>query len=661
MTAGIISLEPIQHNGSSEWVINVDSPEIEYLREKYSHISNEEFNRTLMSATRLLSQCPSPNSERSSKTGLAIGKIQSGKTLSFTILIALAAVNRYSKIVVLGGTKNALLMQTFERLKKDLGITDPSRTSRIYISSNPTLDQLDGIRNAICSNRCALFCVLKHKTHIDNVNKLLSSVEMPGGPVLIIDDEGDEASLNNYFRHGSQSATYRSILGLRGVLPVHAYIAYTATPQANLLLNTIDVLSPSFCELIEPGDGYCGGSVFFGEQFNHYIRTIDDITGGNTIPESLRDALAIFFVGAAIRHIRSLGEKHSMLIHMTHIREEHERMTNAIRDLIRTWIERYKLRQNDPSRQELIGHFKLAYEDISRTVYNPPLWDAIEGRLLYELQSYESHMVNSLPEGVQIAETTFQLENNIVIGGNILGRGVTIKNLTVSYMARIARQVTNVDTMEQRARWFGYKIDYLDLCRIYLPGNIFTAFQGILEHEDDFWNSLQRNIKQGIPIQDWVRFFRLDAALNLRPTRASVASYRAFRPQGWETQRSPITDKKIVGDNIGFIDEFFKKHTAKTEKIGSTAHTFIRDCAVDDVVKNLLLKLNAYKTDLDLDYYIEYLLRLSIEDVLTRMDVVLMSQGEWRERSLLADGLWDNIPMLRHITLNFNAFKIFEI
>jgi len=637
--ADIIGLELKDKKSPSNWSIQLDVPEISSLKDIYDHIDEEEFNRTLRSAANILSRCPNPQEKESEATGLAIGKVQSGKTLSFTTLMALAAANGYSKIVVLAGTKNALLNQTYNRLKRDLGGEDPEKASRMHFYRNPTTSNAVGIKNTVSSGKCALLVVLKNPKHIKNMVDLIASPEIIQGPTLIIDDEGDEASLNNYFRSGEQSATYTKILELRKSLPVHAYIAYTATPQANLLLPAIDKLSPDFCELIEPGRGYCGGSVFFGDRIKDFVRSIGDINNEDdltsaSIPESLKEALAVFFVGAAIRHIRFEGQKHSMLIHMTERTVGHEKLTSSIQRLITNWANSLVLRPADPARVEVIKRFKLAYEDLLKTVKNnPPSWDEIENRMLKELQSYEPHMVNSLRAGIRIAESTFQHENNIVIGGNILGRGVTIRDLTVSYLARRA-QTTNVDTMEQRARWFGYKSAYLNLCRIYLKSQIINDYKEILRHEDDFWDSLQRNIRQGIPIQDWPRFFKLDANLELNPTRSSVAQYNKFKPTGWRVQTNPMHDSQCVIRNIKLIDEFFKKKEAKNEKIGGTTHKIIKEYNLMEVL-NLLRKLEINENVFILSYFIEYLKRLEISGKLKTADLVYMNEGQERERSLI--------------------------
>ena len=122
---------------------------------------------------------------------------------------------------------------------------------------------------------------------------------------------------------------------------MHAYVAYTATPQAPLLISGIDALAPDFGVLIQPGQGYCGGSVFFGQDSDRYVRglTATDIatTEGEGIPPGLRRAIATFLVGGAIRRFRGDSSWHSMLIHTSQLKVEHERLLRSVRTLISLW------------------------------------------------------------------------------------------------------------------------------------------------------------------------------------------------------------------------------------------------------------------------------------------------------------------------------------
>lgn len=622
-----------------DWEINLKSTEIDILREHYQAIPQEQFDRMLISSQNILAQCPNPDSQNGKKTGLAVGKIQSGKTLSFTSLVALASSNHYSIIIVLAGTKKALFNQTYERLRRDLGVNNPQSISRLYVQKNPNINALEGITNALGSGRCALFIVLKHSSHIDDVIQLVR--QLPNRAVLIIDDEADEASLNNYFRSGTQSTIYASITNLRNALNTHAYVAYTATPQAHLLLDDIDHLSPDFCELIEPGPDYCGGAEFFGPHINNYIREVSDVTqqmvDEGQIPNSLNDALAVFFVGAVIRHIRAPAQRHSMLIHLSRSRVAHVRTVELVQQLLRTWRGILGLRLEDSSRVQLIELFHRAYKDLSTTVNNILSWEDMQQRLPRELSACEVHMVNSLPQGVQIAETTFQLENNIVVGGNILGRGLTILELAVSYMARRAKTSTNADTVEQRARWFGYKRSYLDLCRIFIPTTVRNDYQGLLMHEDDFWEALRRNQAQGIALRKWPRLMLLDFQMGMNPTRSSVARYERFRPTKWRIQNKPVTNQEIVKENIEKVKVFLANHKFQKVKFGGTEHLFCRGCNTTDVIK-LIREIKAPGTNWDSAYVAEYLERLFIADVLQDLTVVQMAEGNFRKRSLEPDG-----------------------
>ena len=95
--------------------------------------------------------------------------------------------------------------------------------------------------------------------------------------------------------------------------------------------------------------------------------------------------------------------------------------------------------------------------------------------------------------------------------GICLDGGVTIEGLAVTYITRRAQNETNADTMEQRARWFGYKQSYLDLCRIFVSIQLRDDYTELLRHEDDFWEALRRNQRQGLSIRDWPRMLTLNS------------------------------------------------------------------------------------------------------------------------------------------------------
>ena len=630
-TIGIDPLAP----ATELWGPSIDGEEIQRLRSRYQErVSNDEWDDVVETAASILGRCPTPTESNRRVTGLALGRVQSGKTLSYTSLIALAIDNDYRVTVVLAGTKNPLLEQNYIRLYNDLEARRPSLTP----FRNPIPQDAEVIRSVLHGGGHALIVVLKHRKRLEDARRVLAIPELSGFPTLIIDDEGDEASLNTQFRRGRRSAIYESILRLRDALRVHAYVAYTATPQANLLMSGIDGLSPDFGVLIEPGHGYCGGATFFGPDRDLYVRPVPLAEAGAEqtcgIPNGLRKAIATFLVGGAIRHLRESNAWHSMLIHNSNLRADHQRLQTATRSLIELWRESLSLPDDDPARHQLMSLMRAAYDDLSSTVHNPPTWEDVRNQLRDEIWLVEVWMVNSLPLGRDPIGTPFRLKNNILVGGNMLGRGVTIEGLAVTYITRRAKNETNADTMEQRARWFGYKSDYLDVCRIFVTSQLRDDYTELLRHEDDFWEALRRNQRQRLSIREWPRMLSLDMNMGLKPTRSNVASYRRFRGGGWDIQNRLIEDDTIATRNLQSLRSFFaQRQQASVKRFGNVEHLVIEDCPTEEVISELLANVETDETDWDTSYTSEYLARLLLAGVLPSLDVVFMTEGHTRERT----------------------------
>src|SRR6266480_7977725 len=210
-----------------------------------------------------------------------------------------------------------------------------------------------------------------------------------------------------------------------------------------------------------------------------------------------------------------------------------------------------------------------------------------------EIWLTEVWMVNSLPLGRDPIAVPFRLRNNILVGGNMLGRGVTLEGLAVTYITREAQHETNADTLEQRARWFGYKVSYLDLCRIFLSPRLRDRYTELLRHEDDFWEALQRNQRQGLSVRDWPRMFRLDMeGWQLRPTRPNVANYKQFRGQGWEIQNRVVMDPPRASRNIEIVRGFLREHPGEVQRFGNVDHILLRGCSPSVLISGLLAPLD---------------------------------------------------------------------
>jgi len=246
-------------------------------------LDDQARQRIQQSAILILGRC-TPPLQRGGTTGLVLGEIQSGKTMSFTTLAAVARDNNYRIVIVITGISIALLRQSVERLRRHLGIESGNRGWRhipIEHATRPsvpditsTLDEWTDADVPPRERPTLLITVLKQHQNLNCLTEVLRQINLQDVPTLIIDDEGDQASLNTKVLDANQSATYMRILELRDAVPRHTFVQYTATPQALLLINIIDILSPRFIHLLEAGQGYRGGYDFLEQHRREIIREI---------------------------------------------------------------------------------------------------------------------------------------------------------------------------------------------------------------------------------------------------------------------------------------------------------------------------------------------------------------------------------------------------
>lgn len=490
-------------------------------------------DRLAAEAATILGKCIPPHGASDATTGLVLGYVQSGKTLSFTAVAALARDNGYPMVIVITGIATNLLDQSRGRLETDLRL-QTNRKWRLFL--NPKPDQRQAVADVLTDwsdaslkdhrRQTVLITVLKNGTHLRNLVSLLQELDLTRTPVLVIDDEADQAGLNTQVGRGRESTTYQRLVALRRCLPHHTYLQYTATPQAPLLINLIDTLSPRFAELLTPGDDYVGGEGFF-EQNPNRVRVIpaNEIpTQANPItnvPPSLTEALKIFFLGVATGFIRGddqrlgSGRNRSMLVHPSRETPGHGQFHHWITQIRQQWLDVLNRQTDERERTQFIDSFRPAYDDLRQTVPNLESFDDLARELIYAIRKTEVLQVNARPITPQ---PTWSITYPwILVGGQAMDRGFTVEGLTVTYMPR-NMGVGNADTVQQRARFFGYKRSYLSFCRVFLEQGLFQAFQSYVAHEHDVRRRLLEH--RGRPLSEWRRAFFLDSSL--RPTRRQV-------------------------------------------------------------------------------------------------------------------------------------------
>lgn len=414
--------------------------------------------------------------------GLLYGLIQSGKTSIIQVAAAMAADNGFQCIVILTSDIDLLYEQTVGRMKaallglKVLGKNDWKEANRFerYLRNPPLV--------IVCS---------KNGSKLGSLLEAFKSAGARGLSALIIDDEADQASLNTYTSKGTDqvSKINEVISDFREFFRVNTYLQVTATPQALFLQNPAHRYRPSFAILSEPGEGYVGGDHFFGDAERRLLkevpieevdelRTSHQPAPNGTIPTGLRQSLVMFLVAATARKIEHKAKRYAFLCHVSVNKKDHDHIVNL--------IERFKedamhILQTPGSRQyeNLIADLKWAYYDLEKTQVGLPPFEEIVEKIKFYLPGANVKLINATSSEEIVLDTVY----NIFVGGNKLGRGVTIENLLVSYYGRNPKR-PNADTVLQHARMYGYRHDDLGVTRLFLPSKLAEHFTQIHEMEN---------------------------------------------------------------------------------------------------------------------------------------------------------------------------------
>lgn len=591
---------------------------IDYIRRSESNpkgLSNAAIATFREEASDVLAHCnPHYAVNLPETTHMAVGYVQSGKTMSFTGVTALAKDNGYRVIIYLAGTKNNLLDQTQKRLRKDLIGKNGANNDYYKIHSNPTTADIDDIVGNLESieKPIVLIPILKHYDHILKVRQIFNNSEikelMANETVIIIDDEADQASLNSYGRRNSKyeedskSRTYDAILKLRADLPGNTYIQYTATPQANILISMQDLLSPKSHTLLTPGEGYVGGKLFFGKGDN------GDLYNGELIveipekevfhkkynpltemPQSLKDALMLHTLAVAIvvKWLKVDGINYlSMMVHPDNTIDWNKTFKEWIDNELRTWRRLMGKSDDNFDKVQMLKRFEellpLALEHYE--IEEQPTFEEIKPLIAEVLKSKKVYLVNTDKD----AETEIQWDDykmHILVGAEMLNRGFTVEKLATTYMPRYTKGATNADTIQQRCRFFGYKMDYIKSCRVFLPGNSIANYLNYVKHEEE----LRSTLASCDSLEAAERKVLLSPSL--RPTRANVLPIWVVntRMSGMNALQA-FSSKSTIEQNDELVARFQQDHehdwTIRQDTTLYRTHRWLK-LGIDDAIQFL--------------------------------------------------------------------------
>ena len=214
--------------------------------------------------------------------------------------------------------------------------------------------------------------------------------------------------------------------------------------------------------------------------------------------------------------------------------------------------------------------------------------------------------------------------------------------VAVTYITRRAKGKTNVDNTEQRARWFGYKAHFLDVCRVFTTKDIKDDFASILEHDDDMWASIERARDRGIAFKNMPRIFILARSTFLQLTRKNVAKTVPYALSEWKPQKYLPMEESIASQNANIIEEYKEKYvTALTTETHNArqVHRILAGETYSDVYEELLSKLYYLDDEiLNKDYFLTLKYALEKADISPVVDLYWVRDIEHSTRKIKPDG-----------------------
>ena len=630
------------------------------LAQQKGKLNEDEVSRLLNESCDILSRCNPPGANIQ-KAGLVVGYVQSGKTLSLTTVSSLARDNGYGMVIVMCGVTKILFKQNSDRLHDELV---EGMHKRFFSSVRPPY-KTDDISASLTQwhankdNPTLLIFVLKNKKNISKLAEVLSKSRQgvhAKTPTLIIDDEAHMAGLNTMHEAGSESEVYAAMKLLRKTLPDNTYLQYTATPQAPLLVQVADCVSPDFAVTLTPGGGYVGGKDIFNDTaLTSFVRTIpeEELPGSDTIedaaPDSLRSALLCYLVGLAdgIAKGESLinRKNRTMLIHPASRVNTHDLYAGHVKTLLQEFDLTLGVHAEPSSRDELTTQIRTAYSDLETTHLGICQFDEIM-KNFHDAILKASGRIQKL-NGQQINLVDWSDYAHILVGGEVLGVGFTVEGLTVTYMPREASGGQS-DSMQQRARFLGYRKGYLGLVRIFLSEADQDLYASYTQHEEEMRAELKKMSAANKTIKEWKRNFLIHS--NMRLTRGNIQSLETERHR---LEQRCYPKKPFESDSINNLEAFakiqrlfdFKLDPAYKENWGPAQRHLSAIVPIQDAL-SLMDEFTWSDADDSLTWSVSSIILKAIVkhgDSAETCKITLMSPGNQRRSREVIDNEWKSI------------------
>lgn len=527
------------------------------------------------------------------RRGMVVGHVQSGKTANYTGLLCKAADAGYKIIIVIAGIHNNLRNQTQMRIDEGfvgrdsakrasgrdnhigVGLFDRTHQPWTFTTSNRDFNKLganQGGGKLSDLSVPAVFVIKKNGNTLKNLLEWLREYNARGetvdAPMLVIDDEADNASINIKHDNDEISRINGQLRDLLRMFERSCYIGYTATPFANIFIDPDtddamrgeDLFPRSFIVSLDAPSNYFSPRRVFVEGVDTIVRTIDDnedvlplkhakdfeVTG---LPDSLMEALRAFVVARAIRLARGQINQHaSMLVNASRFTDVQRQLRNEIHQRLERIQASCRVYGALPTAQALQDPEIRALQHVWKKHYANcgAGWDNVQ-KLLHEVASpIKTVEVNSRSAGT-LNYTDHEKSGLAVVavGGFSLSRGLTLEGLTVSYFLRNSMMY---DTLMQMGRWFGYRPEYEDLCRVWMPDEAIGWYQHVTDSVEELREEM-----------------RLMEAANATPEEFGL-KVRSHPDTLIVTARNKMGSGEQVVVSIGLANRFIETTVLKADK-----------------------------------------------------------------------------------------------
>lgn len=564
------------------------------------------------------------------RRGLVLGHVQSGKTANYVGLINKAADAGYRVIIVIAGIQEDLRRQTQSRIDEgftgyDSGMEaaqggpigvgeDPVQVPKPFSYTSRRNDfkvsvGRQSIHELASITAPVVFVIKKNPSTLRHLTEWLKAHNTSSDglihdlPMLLIDDEADNASVNTSKDPTKATRINRQIREVVRLFAQSCYIGYTATPFANIFIDKDletedhgrDLFPEDFLVSLDPPNNYMGANTYFSEKEDEERRHLREIEDAEEciplkhdksfvsveLPPSLIEAIETFLIAVTIRSLRGDGQKHaSMLINVSRFIDVQGNLKGLVRDILWSYVRDMSNYSGLPPSQALENTSMKSLHKTWHAEFSEGsefTWEELQNELPRACVNVRSVAINGKSKDVLDYENYEGVGlKAIAVGGFSLSRGLTLEGLCVSYFRRNSIMY---DTLLQMARWFGYRPGYEDLCRLWMEPETIGWFMHINEAVEELRSEVQR--------MERLRMSPREFGLKVRSHPDSLIV----------TARNKMRAGREVPHSIDLSGKLIETHKVTADKHVSRANLAVVDELVSDIEAFRVEDVEAYSAD----------------------------------------------------------------